>query len=506
MTDDLPTRRSVLVGLGAGGALLALGGLGACTGTPSSSDDPTPTSSVPGPDFAEPPEVTSANGRLDVTLVAAPATVPYAGSTRWALTYNGSTPGPTLRVRPGDVLTITLENGLDAPTNLHTHGLHVSPSGESDNVFVMVEPGESRTYRYEIRPDHPSGTFWYHPHHHGSAAPQVFGGMVGAIIVEDDVDDLPELVAASSRLLVLADPTIGDSASVLDASMMQVMSGREGDAVVVNGLSRPRLEVRTGSLEHWRLVNASPSRYYALQLDGLPMHLVATDAGRLARPQEVDEVLLVPGARAEVLVAVADAATHTLTTRAVDRGGMGMMGPGGGMGGGMGGGSTGSPTTIMELDIVGDDAAAPALPDALSAVGPSPDRVTRTRDLTLAMEMGMGMGMGMGAGDGQFTIDGRSFDPDRVDIETELDSVEDWVIRNTSPMDHPFHLHVWPFQVIESSAGAVIPGWRDTVNVPAGGSVTIRIPFRDFAGKAVYHCHILDHEDRGMMGVIDVQP
>ncbi|HEY5155216.1 MAG TPA: multicopper oxidase domain-containing protein, partial [Acidimicrobiales bacterium] len=126
--------------------------------------------------------------------------VAYGSGTRWALTYNGSTPGPTMRVRPGDVLTVTLDNRLDAPTNLHTHGLHVSPGGDSDNIFVMVEPGRQHTYRYEIPADHPSGTFWYHPHHHGLVAPQVFGGLAGAIIVEDAIDRLPELTAATSRL------------------------------------------------------------------------------------------------------------------------------------------------------------------------------------------------------------------------------------------------------------------------------------------------------------------
>ena len=251
-------------------------------------------------------------------------------------------------------------------------------------------------------------------------------------------------------------------------------------------------------------MNTSPSRYYALRLDGLPLHLIATDGGRLDAPHTVDEIVLVPGERAEVLIPVSVAGSHVLTTRGVDRGGLGMGGMQGGMGrGDAAGQAEGATTIVASLDVEGPSAPAPALPSALRDQGEPLDEVTRTRDVTLSMNMGMGGT----AGDGQFLIDGRSFDENRVDVTTRLGTTEDWVIHNTSPMDHPFHLHVWPFRVIERSDGkAVSPGWKDTVNVPAGESVRVRIPFRDITGKAVYHCHILDHEDLGMMGVIETRP
>ncbi len=403
-----------------------------------------------------------------------------------------------LELRRAIPRSITLENGLDAPTNLHTHGLHVSPEGDSDNVFVMVDPGETHTYRYQIPADHPSGTFWYHPHHHGQVAVQVFGGLAGAIVIDDGIDELPEFAAATSRILVLADPNVGDSSAVLGGSMMDAMFGREGSAIVVNGRQHPRMQASTGTLEHWRLVNASPSRYYALHLEGLQMHLVASDVGRFDRPHLVNEVVLVPGERAEVLIPIDEPGIHPFITRTVDRGGMGMMG------GGMGNRSAANRATteIAVLEITGDSATSSALPAVLADIRMPPDaEVIRTRTVTIAMQMGMG------GGDGQFTIDGRSFDADRVDIISQLDTTEDWSIRNTSPMDHPFHLHVWPFRVIDTSNGAELPqGWKDTVNVPANQTVTIRIPVRDFTGKSVYHCHILDHEDLGMMGIIDTQP
>ena len=146
---SLLSRRQILAGLGAGGVLIATGGLAACT-TRTPASPSTAGSSGSQPEFKQPDELISSNGRLEVTLVAAAATVAYFTGRHWALTYNGTTPGPTLRVRPGDVLTVTLDNRLDAPTNLHTHGLHVSPEGDSDNVFVIVDPGQQHTYRYEI--------------------------------------------------------------------------------------------------------------------------------------------------------------------------------------------------------------------------------------------------------------------------------------------------------------------------------------------------------------------
>jgi FtsP/CotA-like multicopper oxidase with cupredoxin domain len=453
--------------------------------------------------FSQPKVLASTNGRLDVTLVAGRARVPFGDGTRFAYTYNGTTPGPTLRVRPGDVLSVTLENRLGEATNLHTHGLHVSPSGRSDNVFVSVADGGRHRYVYEIPADHRSGTFWYHPHMHEMVAPQVFGGLAGVIVVEDALDALPVLATATERVLVLADPVVGSSPSVVGASMMERMQGREGDVIVVNGVEAPALTATAGSLEHWRIANASPSRYYRLALDGLRMTVIATDGGRLVTPYESAELLVTPGERYEVLVAPSAAGTRRLRSLPYDRGSARM---------GMGRGATrdqSATSTVLTLQTVGDAPAA-TLPTSLASPASLalPD-ATHRRELVLAMGMGGaggGMGGGMNGGGGRsFTIDGASFDPTTTNIRSTLGRVEDWTVRNTSSMDHPFHLHVWPFQVVGHTGGAALgPGWKDTVNVPAGESVTVRIPFTDLDGRTVYHCHILDHEDLGMMGVIDV--
>ncbi|WP_269190891.1 multicopper oxidase family protein [Blastococcus sp. VKM Ac-2987] len=413
-----------------------------------------------------------------------------AGREATAYGYNGGVPGPTLRLRPGDRLQIQLVNRLDAPTNLHVHGLHVSPEGNGDNVFITVAPGESFDYDYRLPEDHPPGVFWYHPHHHGTVADQLFGGLYGAIVVED-VDALP---VARERVLVVSDISLDAAGRLRQPSTMERMMGREGELVLLNGQVRPILTARPGERERWRVVNACTSRYVRLRLDGQQLDLLGIDSGRHAQPRRVEEIVLAAGNRADLLVTTA-AGTGTLQALGVDRGGMGGM---------MGGSVSGDVGPLATLEVAGAEAAAP---------GPVPQQrlrdlrgveVAERRRLTFDMGMGGGMGGGMGPGGMSFTIDGREFDPHRVDQAVLVGAVEEWVIANTSPMAHPMHLHVWPMQIV-AEGGRLLDDvrWQDVVNIPAGGEVTVRVAFDDFSGRTVYHCHILDHEDNGMMGIVE---
>ena len=415
---------------------------------------------TPGNAFAGPAVLTSSGGRLDLTLTAGALSVPWGSGSRYALGYNGSVPGPTLRVRPGDILTVRLVNQLEEATNLHTHGLHVSPEGASDNIFVMVEPGQEHIYEYRIPADHPSGTFWYHPHHHGTVASQVFGGLAGAIIVDDAIDDT--LTATTERVLVLSDPKIGDDAGVLVATNAEKMQGREGDVVLVNGILQPRIDARAGSVERWRIINASPSRYYRLATSGASMQQISSDQGRFAAPLAVSEIVLTPGQRAEVLVALDRTGTVTLSTTDVSRGSMGMGMGGGGMGGGMMGGndsgngssSGGGPVDLLTVAVAAADQTGSVSPPTRLRTLPeaTAGSVSYRRTLTLGR---------MGMGSSEFVIDGRSFEPGRVDQSVTLGTTEEWTLRNDSMMDHPFHLHVWPFVVVDhSDPTAADPGWQ----------------------------------------------
>ncbi|TFD81540.1 multicopper oxidase family protein [Cryobacterium sp. Sr8] len=481
---QLISRRGILLLGGLGVTATAVGGAGLLWG----SSVRTP----PGPRFAEPTELASKAGRLRVRLTAAGGRVRLGDRDASALTFNGGIPGPTLRLKAGDRLSVRLRNELQDPTNLHVHGLHVSPEGSGDNPFVMVEPGDAFDYEYELPADHPPGVYWYHPHHHGTVADQVAGGLFGAIIVED-----PEPIeAARERLLLISDVSLDGSGQIADVSPMARMLGREGDLVLVNGRLTPRLAARPGERERWRVVNACVSRYLRLRLDGARLQLIGIDSGRFSSPRDVDEVLLAPGNRADLLVTTT-AGTASLRAAPYDRGDAGGM---------MGGGSPGTLSgAVLLATLAVEGEAVPALPEVSAQPTPRDLRsapVTARRELTFAMGMGAGMGGGMMS----FTINGREFDAGRVDTTAAEGSVEEWTLVNDSPMDHPVHLHVWPMQLIEVNGREVeaVPR-QDVVNVPARSRVRVRIAFDRFTGRSVYHCHILDHEDNGMMGVIEVR-
>lgn len=483
------SRRSALTLGGVGAAFAVVGSAGLVwdwtTTTRSTS------ASIGGNQLTQPKLLRSANGLLDVTLAATQSAVMIGGATVHALTYDGSLPGPTLLVHPGDTVRVSLANRLDEPTNLHTHGLHVSPNGSSDNVFRRVEPGTTAEYRYDIPKNHPPGVFWYHPHHHGMAAKQVFGGLYGAIIVEDPTP----IPATTERVLVVSDMTFDSSGAIATASQMDRMRGREGSTVLLNGQLDATMTAHPGDRERWRIVNACTSRYLDLRLDGQSMRLLGNDSGRFEKPREVTALTLMPGNRADVLVTMA-AGTSVLLALPVDRGTpAGMMG---------GASQSSSGVRLASLHVSGATGSLLPSPQGAAPRDLRSAPLARTRTLTLAMG-GSGMGgSGMG-GMMRFTIDGRGFEAGRVDQSVRAGSVEEWTIINTSPMDHPFHLHVWPMQVIEIGGRlAKTPTWQDVVNVPARSRTRVRIAFDDFTGTAVYHCHILDHEDNGMMGVISV--
>lgn len=465
----------------------------------------------------------SRDGLLELDLEASSGAVDLGGQQAYLLTYNGQIPAPRLEAKPGDTVRIHFTNNLSQPTNLHYHGLHIPVTGNADNVFLSIEPGERIDYEFTIPQDHPAGTFWYHPHRHGLVAEQLFGGLAGLFIVRGELDDIPEIQAAKEEFLVLQDFALDENGRMLPSNQMSAMTGREGQLITINGQLNPTLSIPANGLLRWRILNASPSRFYRLSLDNHPFYLIATDGGSLAEPVELSELLLTPGQRAEVLVrGDRNPGQYSLQNLPYNRGGMGMMGGQGMMGGrgrmggqgmmggrgmmggqgmmggrGMMGREDNAPTVLATLNY--ENAVEPVpLPTKLLSIPtlPEPQQVRRFQ-LNHGMEPGMGM---------VFLINGQPYKSDRIDTQVQLNTVEDWEIVNTGVMDHPFHIHTNPFQVISRNGKSEpYPAWTDTVLVPRGETVRIRIPFRDFAGKTVYHCHILDHEDLGMMGNLEIQ-
>ena len=460
----------------------------------------------------------SQDGLLDLELTASYNKVSLGNQPAYLLNYNQQVPGPILEAKPGDTVRIRFTNRLSESTNLHYHGLHVSPTGNADNIFIEVPSQESFTYEFQIPSNHPAGLFWYHPHYHGLVASQVAGGLAGLFVVRGELDEIPVVKAATEEFLVLQDFSLGNNNRLVAPNHMSRMLGREGNVITGNGSVNPQLTIPQGGWLRLRLLNASPSRFYRLSLQEHPFYVIATDGGAVTEPIEMSELLLSPGERVDVLIpGNRQPGEYRLLNLPYDRGSMGMMG-GGMMDGGMMGrgrhhrgeqNQQASAQTIATVTYSREsyqNQSPQKLPEKLIP-GESLPEASNVRRFTLNHGMEPGMGMA-------FLINGRAFSGSRIDTQVALNSVEDWEIRNIGGMDHPFHIHTNPFQIISRQGVSGHPGilpvqsdryWKDVVLVRSGETVRIRTHFQDFAGKAVYHCHILDHEDLGMMGTIHMQ-
>ncbi len=319
-------------------------------------------------------------------------------------------------------------------------------------------------------------------------------------MVRGDLDAIPEIQAAKEVVLVLQDVTLSANGQPVEPNLMQQMAGREGALIGASGSANPTISIQKDGWVRLRLVNASCSRFYRLQLEEHDLYQISSDGGSLPAPIELSELLLVPGQRVDVMIQGSrPPESYRLVNLPYSRGAMGM---GGGMGmmGGMGGviGSNSAPSTIATFVYAGQANPAVPLPPKLVPVQPLP-LPSQTRSFVLGQSMGSGM---MGGGM-SFAINGRTFDPGRIDTQVRLGDAEEWEFINPMGMDHPMHIHTNPFQVVQSD-GSLEAAWRDVVLVPGGGRVRVRTAFQDFTGKLVYHCHILDHEDLGMMGVLAI--
>ena len=478
------TRRAFVgVGAAVGASYLAAGGFTRLAGAPLRA-----SAQSAGKDA----RLASVDGRLDVDLVASDDWVDLAEGRAKLWSFNGQVPGPLLEAAAGDDVRIRLTNNLDESTNLHFHGLHVPPTGTADNIFLEVPPGEVASYAFRIPEHHPAGLFWLHPHVHGSVARQVSLGLAAPLVIRGALDAVPEVAAAREHVLVLQDFELDRSGRPIDPGMGTLMGGREGTLVTVSGRTQPRYAIEQDGLLRLRLLSASVSRFYRLSLEGHSMHIIATDGGSLAVPQQVDELLLAPGERRDVLIlGIGAGGVYRLMNLPYNRGSAGMMG-----------GALGSRTAFEIASVVYDGRAASprGVPQALGNVDRLPAARAR-RTFVLSETMGMVRGRGMGM---RFLINGREFDHMRIDDRVRLGEIEEWEYLNNTDMDHPMHVHTNAFQRVGADAQAE-PAWLDGIVVPARGRERIRIRFTDFVGATVQHCHILDHEDLGMMSTMQVE-
>ncbi len=449
------------------------------------------------------PEVRRAvNGVLQTTLHVQYGYVDIGGYHLFMRTFEGGIPGPTLRVQPGDLLRIRLVNDLppnrdpmpmnpDVPhhfnsTNFHAHGSHVSPSGISDNILREMEPGESYDIEIAFPADHTRGSLWYHPHHHGGADIQVASGMAGALIVEGDFAGVPEIAAARERVLVLSE-VVFDANRTLE-SFDNVWPETATRFLTVNGQRAPTIQMRPGEVQRWRIFHAGYQDDINMALDAHVLHAIAYDGISLAAVQRQDGILMAPGQRVDVLVQAGAPGTYLLQGLPYDQG-------------------YPSPAGALATIEVGGEPLTMQLPAALPGAplkSVSDEEITGTRGITFSVDVPE-FEAAAGWQEFAFKVDGQLFDPDQVGQRVRLGAVEEWTITNQHEHDHIFHIHTNPFQVTRVNGQPVdVPVWRDTVVVPRLGSITFRSRFEDFTGRYVLHCHMMNHEDLGMMEIVEV--
>lgn len=422
---------------------------------------------------------------VEVELEARPAEVeilPGKRTTVW--TYNGTLPGPRLEARVGDTVVVNFRNSLPEPTTIHWHGLRVP--AEMDGSAAMqapIPPGGTFRYTFVLRD---AGTFWYHPHVRSDV--QVEKGLYGAIVVRGE----GEPAAAVEHTLVLDDVWLNEDGTFATDTMSSLMLGRQGNVLLVNGRARPIAQVRAGERQRWRFVNAANARYFRLSVPGQKLTLIGVDGGLLEAPRDVDELLLTPGERADVLFTPdgSPGSGLDLSTLPYERGHMSGMLP---------------TSPVMRIQYAPDAALTPEpVPASLRPIAATPEAVrTRTFELT---EDASSSGTNGNTMDPVFRINGEAW-PQVTRLEAKLGETEVWEVKNTTTMDHPFHLHGFFFQVL-SRGGVPEPyrAWKDTVNVPANSTLRLSVLLDGSPGMWMYHCHILEHGERGMAGELHVSP
>jgi FtsP/CotA-like multicopper oxidase with cupredoxin domain len=593
-------------------------------------DPPGPCPYVPidlntygGQDFKNPLSIASKNGSLDTPLIVKytdPAVTKIANCPLTLRSFDGKLGGPTLRLKPGDTLYLHLKNELPKEsaaevkrqyedeagqahivtkphsfntTNMHYHGLHVSPSGNSDNVLLAIRPGEEEDYVVKIPANHPSGTFWYHPHAHGSTAVQVGSGMAGALIIEDDPAKLPpSLREASSpeheKILefqsilynqqgkvdniesFFPSPSIPTEDNCKQFSGPKPHQTSEGTwecshrMTTVNGQLIPIIKMRPGEVARWRFIDTSFRESIQLQLDDHVLHEIALDGiytgtiddwGPDNPPLDLE-----PGYRSDVLVqakpctAPRGRAQELLLLRRIPA--LAAAAGGGNCRYGLWNRAT-PPTQSLRADQQRENLLAileveglpmnMTLPTAqeMQSLAPFPGvdlkkKLGQEGGPIGVQQVAFKLGTDLrnpgpdcdpsgpcsppdktcadnkeGCPTNYFQVNYASFNPNNV-RKLKLGSTEQWTITTVGdprdvpghgvpPLPHVFHIHVNPFQYTrQDPSGNPELVWKDTLLIPAGKTINIFTTYADFTGAFVMHCHILDHEDLGMMEVDEV--
>jgi suppressor of ftsI len=462
---------------------------------------------------ANPPDVRPVNGVTSVTLTAKETPQRIA-----SMVYAGAPVLPTLHVTPGGSLQVTYVNELSAHstekcargscmdmTNLHFHGLEVSPLAPQDDILTMLaHPGQTLRYNVQIPSNHIPGLFWFHTHPHGESAEQDLDGMSGAIVVDGIERYAPAVRGLPERVLVLrTQDARHDRPQSLRALQTRLNTpaqdcGTSGEEVsgfaTVNGALRPAIAIAPGERQFWRIVNAQPEAFVDLMLDGVSLEVVAVDGEPLTyrdparQTMTVSHMFLPPAGRVEAIVTGPAAGAHsTLRTVCVD---------------------TGPSGDINQGQVLADIVPSAPSPAPLPTVPASsqPPVYKDVRGVDAAKQEPPRFTVDFSEDKHGFYINGKQFTVDAAPMVTvQVGSYQHWRVVNEAHEMHPFHIHQLHFLAYAQN-GRPLPDsvWQDTFNIPADATIDLVMDFTDpiIRGMSVFHCHILNHEDKGMMAKV----
>lgn len=436
-----------------------------------------------------------------------------------AFSYAGETDPPLIRVVPGGTIQVRFVNNLpvhsdekcalalcENMSNLHFHGLHVSPQSPQDDVLTMISmPGQVLNYRVDVPSDAPPGLYWYHTHPHGESARQDLDGMSGAIVIDGIDRYYPELRDMPERVLILRDRVIepGDDRKKIQ-EQVEIPHVRCGTSIdqdpervfTINGTIRPQIPIRPGERQFWRIVNASPDRYADIQMGGQQLEIVALDGMPLSYhdskrgTRRADHILIAPAGRVEAIVTGPSEGTRTtLSTRCVDTGPDGDNNP-----------------AMVLADVVSGPRAAEPGRKVPALIGQPIYKNFSSQQLDSIKAHDSDFTVLFTEDKNGFYINGKKFAMDSAPmLRAGVGSMQHWRVVNATGEVHPFHIHQVHFLAYaENGVPSEMPEWFDTVNVPYGGTVDLIMDFTDpvIRGTSVFHCHLLSHEDKGMMAKI----
>lgn len=411
---------------------------------------------------------------VEVAIEARPAKVELLpGLSTEASTYNGLLPGPLIRVQRGNRLIVHFKNSLSEPTTIHWHGVRVPANMDGAPTSQdPVPPGGTFDYDFRV-PD--ASLFWYHPHFDSTV--QVSQGLYGPLLVDDPAEPRG---LGDEVVLVLSDIDLRDDGGLAPVPVGPIFSefGTEGNVILVNGRPRPRLLARAGLRQRWRIVNAARSRFFQLVLPGNSFERIGVDGGLLEAPQTSDKLVIAPGERVDVSIVPRGkpGADIVMQTVPYDRG----YGTAFGV----------EPADVLVLHLDSAPPVTPApLPGHLRTIEPIETSAAHPKKVTF----------GYAPDDaGVYQVNDGGSD---AMVSARVGDIDVWTVDNQTDWDHPFHLHGFFFQPLDD-AGQPLHEWKDTLNVPAHQTGKFVVEYDDRPGDWMFHCHILEHADVGLMGML----